>query len=202
MRCPFCHNAGLLDMEAPAEMEDEALLRFLESRKGLLDGVAFTGGEPLLRSDLPILLEKIRALGFSTKIDTNGNHPERLKDILGAGLADYVAMDIKNCPARYAETTGIPGFSTERIEESIRLLIEGDVPYEFRTTVVRQFHDEEAFREIGPWIRGAERYYLQKFTDRESVPFAGLDPVEDAEMRVFADIVRPYVNNVEVRGVG
>ena len=202
MRCPFCHNAGLLDPNASADMDEEDLLRFLEGRKGLLDGVAFTGGEPLLRKDLPELLEKIRSLGYLIKIDTNGNHPDRLRAILDAGLADYVAMDIKNSPARYAETVGVPDFSTDRVDESIRILREGPVDYEFRTTVVRQFHDEDSFRAIGPWIQGAERYYLQKFTDRESVPFAGLDAAEDAEMDIFAEMIRPYVNKVEVRGVG
>ena len=201
-RCPFCHNYELADGTAKPVMEEEEFFAFLEKRNGLLDGVAITGGEPCLHKELPAFLQKIKSRGFLTKLDTNGTHPQLLRQILEEGLADYVAMDIKNSPARYAETIGIPGFSTDRIDESIRILLDGTVPYEFRTTVVRQFHDEDSFRAIGPWIQGAERYYLQKFTDRESVPFAGLNAAEDAEMDIFADITRPYVNNVEVRGVG
>ena len=160
MRCPFCHNAELLDASAPAEMEEDALLQFLESRKGLLDGVAFTGGEPLLRKNLPELLRKIRDLGFATKIDTNGNHPDLLRVIAEEGLADYIAMDIKNSPARYAETIGVPGFSTEAVEESVRFLLSGPVDYEFRTTVIRELHDGASFEAIANWINGAKRYFL------------------------------------------
>ena len=144
-RCPFCHNADLLDPNAPAQMDDEELLRFLKTRTGLLDGVAITGGEPLLRQDLPDLLVRIRDLGYLVKIDTNGNHPARLKRILDEGLADYVAMDVKNSPQRYGETVGIPGFDMTRISESIGILLSSDTEYEFRTTVVKQFHDEASF---------------------------------------------------------
>ena len=200
-RCPFCHNADLLDVNAPAEMDDEELLRFLKTRTGLLDGVAITGGEPLLRQDLPDLLVRIRDLGYLVKIDTNGDHPARLKKILDEGLADYVAMDVKNSPQRYGETVGIPGFDTARISESIGILLSSDTEYEFRTTVVKQFHDEASFEEIGPWIRGAKRYFLQGFVDRDTVPFAGLEAWSKEEMERFADIVRPFVKNVDIRGL-
>ena len=200
-RCPFCHNADLLDVNAPAEMDDEELLRFLKTRTGLLDGVAITGGEPLLRQDLPDLLVRIRDLGYLVKIDTNGDHPARLKKILDEGLADYVAMDVKNSPQRYGETVGIPGFDTARISESIGILLSSDTEYEFRTTVVKQFHDEASFEEIGPWIRGAKRYFLQGFVDRDTVPFVGLEAWSKEEMERFADIVRPFVKNVDIRGL-
>ena len=200
-RCPFCHNADLLDPNAPAQMDDEELLRFLKTRTGLLDGVAITGGEPLLRQDLPDLLVRIRDLGYLVKIDTNGNHPARLKRILDEGLADYVAMDVKNSPQRYGETVGIPGFDMARISESIGILLSSDTEYEFRTTVVKQFHDEASFEEIGPWIRGAKRYFLQGFVDRDTVPFAGLEAWGKEEMERFADIVRPFVKNVDIRGL-
>ena len=201
MRCPFCHNSELLDMGADAVMDDEELLKFLEKRVGLLDGVAFTGGEPLLRGDLPALLHKVRVLGYAVKLDTNGNHPAALKKIVEAGLVDYVAMDVKNSPARYAETVGLPEFDTTAVCGSIAFLLSGAVDYEFRTTVVQELHDESSFEEIGKLIRGAKRYYLQKFTDRDSVAFAGLHaPSDDALVR-YAEIVKPYVVSAELRGV-
>ena len=201
LRCPFCHNADLLDMNAPALMDDQELMNFLKTREGLLEGVAFTGGEPLLRKDLPDLIARIRELGFKIKIDTNGNHPDRLNSLVESGMADYVAMDIKNSPERYAETVGLETFDISKVDESIRFLLQGRVPYEFRTTVVRQFHDEESFRQIAQWIRGAARYELQAFVDRETVPFAGLTACSREEMEHFADIVRPFADVVELRGI-
>ena len=199
--CPFCHNSDLLDMSAPAVMEDDELLKFLEGRKGLLEGVAFTGGEPLMRKDLGELMAKIREMGFAIKLDTNGNRPEALKDLVERGLVDYVAMDVKNSPGRYAETVGFETFDTGKVDESIRYLLEGHVSYEFRTTVVAQFHDEDSFKEIADWIAGADFYALQGFVDRETVPFAGLKACSPEEMKRFADIVRPHVGKVEIRGV-
>ena len=201
MRCPFCHNAELLDMNAPEVMDDAALLKFLKGRQGLLDGVAITGGEPMMRKDLPKLLEAIRELGFKIKIDTNGNHPELLKSIVGAGLADYIAMDIKNSPERYGETVGLPSFDISKVKESISYLLSGPVKYEFHTTVVKEFHDADSFRGIAEMIKGASDYFLQCFVDRESVPYAGLNAYGKEELESFADIIRPFVKNVEVRGV-
>lgn len=200
-RCPFCHNAELLDAAAPAEMDDAALLLFLEKRKGLLDGVAITGGEPLLRSDIFELLSKIRTLGYPVKLDTNGNHPEKLKAVVNAGLVDYVAMDVKNSPARYAETVGLASFDMTGIRESIDFLLGGAVDYEFRTTVVQELHDEQSFEEIGKLIRGARRYFLQSFTDRDTVLFAGLHAPEKETILHYAEVVRPYVESVDVRGI-
>ena len=200
-RCPFCHNADLLDESAPGIMNDDELLEFLKKRKGLLDGVAFTGGEPLLRKDLPDLLARVRDIGYKIKVDTNGDHPDLLKEIVKAGLADYIAMDVKNSPARYAETIGWETFDTAPVDESIQFLLEGSVGYEFRTTVVRQFHDEDSFEAIAKWIDGADRYELQGFVDRDTVPFAGLEACSREEMEHFADIVRPHVKTVELRGV-
>lgn len=200
-RCPFCHNAELLDAGAPAVMEDAELLAFLEKRRGLLDGVAITGGEPLLRSGIYELLSAIRALGYPVKLDTNGNHPAKLKELVAAGLVDYVAMDVKNSPARYAETVGLASFDMTGVRESIEFLLEGTVDYEFRTTVVRELHDESSFEEIGKLIRGAKRYFLQSFTDRDTVLFAGLHAPEKEALLRYAEIVRPYVKSVEVRGV-
>lgn len=200
MRCPFCHNAELVDGGAKPEMTEEELLRFLRGRTGLLDGVAVTGGEPLLRADLPRVLERIRELGYRTKLDTNGTHPERLREILDRGLVDYVAMDVKNSPDRYAETAGLKTLDLGPIRESVSLLLEGRCAYEFRTTTLAEFHDRRSFREIGEWIRGAERYYIQSFVDRDSVPFEGFHALPREELLACAEEVRPYVKRVEIRG--
>ena len=200
-RCPFCHNFDLVSGPAPAVMDDQDLLSFLKTRQGLLDGVAFTGGEPLLRNDLPDLIRQIRDLGFLIKVDTNGNHPELLKELVNGGLVEYIAMDIKNSPARYAATTGLETFDTGKVDESIRFLLEGHVDYEFRTTVVSQFHDRESFEEIGKWIEGADLYVLQQFVDRDTVPVRGLTACTDEEMKEFAEIVRPSVKKAEIRGL-
>ena len=201
LRCPFCHNSGLVAGPMPAELDDGALLAFLDKRRGLLDGVCVTGGEPLLRPELPQLLSRIKELGYPVKLDTNGGRPERLRALLEAGLVDYVAMDIKNSPERYGETAGVPGLDLAPFRESVSLLLRGMVDYEFRTTVVREFHDADSFRAIGPWIAGARRYFLQSFVDRDSVLQAGLHPWDRETLASFGDLVRPYVEQVELRGV-
>ena len=201
MRCPFCHNAELIDGTAPAVMEEEELLAFLKKRAGLLEGVAITGGEPLLRDDTIVLMEKIRDLGYPVKLDTNGTHPDRLRKILDRGLAAYVAMDIKNSPDRYAVTAGLEKLDLAPIRESVSLLTEGRTDYEFRTTVVAELHDADSFRGIGEWIRGARRYYLQKFTDRDTVPFGGFHAPEDGKMLEYASIAREYVPSAIIRGM-
>ena len=200
MRCPFCHNAELLDGSAPPVMDEEELLAFLRKRKGLLDGVAITGGEPLLQKDLPALAARIREMGYPVKLDTNGNHPERLRGMIDDGLVQYVAMDIKNSPDRYAETAGLPAMDLGSVRESVALLLEGRTDYEFRTTTVAELHDDRSFEQIGPWIRGARRYFLQKFTDRDTVPFEGLHAPTEEQMRRWADILRPYAESVQLRG--
>lgn len=201
MRCPFCHNAELIDGTAPAVMEEEELLAFLKKRTGLLEGVAITGGEPLLRDDTIVLMEKIRDLGYPVKLDTNGTHPDRLRKILDRELAAYVAMDIKNSPDRYAVTAGLEKLDLAPVRESVSLLMEGRTDYEFRTTVVAELHDGDSFRGIGEWIRGARRYYLQRFTDRDTVPFGGFHAPEDAKMLEYAAIAREYVPSAVIRGM-
>ncbi|MBQ3280012.1 MAG: anaerobic ribonucleoside-triphosphate reductase activating protein [Clostridia bacterium] len=201
MRCPFCHNAELVDGTAEAVMDEQGLKKFLSTRSGLLDGVAFTGGEPLLRADLAPLFRSIREMGFAVKLDTNGTHPDRLRALLEEGLVDYVAMDIKNSPERYGETAGVPEMDLGPVKESVELLKEGRTDYEFRTTVVAELHDDDSFREIGPWIRGARRYFLQKFTDRETVPFGGFHAPAEEDLRRWAEMMRAFVQEVSLRGV-
>ncbi|HIT01441.1 MAG TPA: anaerobic ribonucleoside-triphosphate reductase activating protein [Candidatus Enterenecus merdae] len=201
LRCPYCHNAQLLEGPFPSAMTQRELLGFLEKRRGLLDGVCLTGGEPLLRPDLDGLLEGIKALGYPVKLDTNGTHPQRLAALWQRGLVDYVAMDVKNSPSRYPQTTGVPGLDLAPIRASLDWLLEGRVDYELRTTAVRQFHDGEAFRELGGWIRGARRYYIQNFTPRDTVLCPGLSGFDREELEGFARLVAPFVEQVELRGV-
>lgn len=200
-RCPFCHNGELVLSPAPAEMTQEELLAFLKKRRGLLDGVCVTGGEPLLRADLQQLLKAIKDLGYPVKLDTNGSHPRALVDLVERRLVDYVAMDVKNSPARYPETVGVPGLDVGPIRESVGFLLEGVVDYEFRTTVVREFHDQDSFRAIGPWLEGAKRYFLQSFVERDTVIQEGLHPWDRETLQTFADLVRLWVPTVALRGV-
>jgi pyruvate formate lyase activating enzyme len=201
LRCPFCHNAPLLSGRLRAQMTQDELLAFLAKRKGLLDGVCLTGGEPLLRPDLEQLLREIKDLGYAMKLDTNGTHPERLRALAKQGLVDYVAMDVKNSPQRYARTVGVPDLDLTAIEQSVAFLLEGTLDYELRTTVVKEFHDEASFRAIGLWLAGAKRYFLQSFVDRDTVLLPGLHPCARDELETFADILRPDIPAVALRGV-
>lgn len=201
-RCPFCHNGPLVEGKGerptPA-LALETFRDFLQRRQGLLDGVCVSGGEPLLNPQLPQLLEAVKEQGFLVKVDTNGSFPHKLRELWKSGLVDYVAMDIKNSPARYAETAGVAELNLTPIRESVAWLLEGHVDYEFRTTVVRQFHDAASFAAIGPWIAGARRYFLQTFTQRDTVLRGGLSAWDGETMEHFAAQMRPYVAHVEVR---
>ena len=199
-RCPFCHNYELADGSARPVMDEAALMAFLEKRRGLLDGVAITGGEPCLRPDLPDLMRRIRGLGFAVKLDTNGTHPELLNAILREGLADYVAMDIKNSPEKYARTAGLAELDLTPIRRSVALLTEGNVDYEFRTTVVDELHEADDFEAIGAWIAGARRWFMQPFTDRDTVPYGGLHAPSAEKMGAWLGIMRRYVPDSRIRG--
>ena len=200
-RCPFCHNYELIDGTAQPVMDDSELISFLESRKGLLDGVAITGGEPCLHKELPELIRKIRAAGYPVKLDTNGYHPEMLKSIIDEGLVEYVAMDIKNSEEKYELTCGVDLIDLDKIRESISILINSGIEYEFRTTVIKEFHEEEDFVKMCEMIKGAKRYFLQRFTDRDSVPYGNLTSPSYDEMKEFAAVSRQFIPNTELRGV-
>ncbi len=200
-RCPFCHNFELAEGRAEPELTEEELFTFLKKRQGILDGVAVTGGEPCLYEELPDLLKRIRKLGFAVKLDTNGAHPAVLRKVLEQGLADYAAMDIKNSPEKYARTAGLDVVDMDAVRESIVLLRESGIDYEFRTTVVRELHEAEDFEAIGKLIAGAKRYFLQSFTDRDTVPVRGLTAPDETELRKYAEIVRKYVPDTRLRGV-
>ena len=203
LRCPFCHNAELIDGTAPAVMEESELLAFLKKRQGLLEGVAVTGGEPLLRGEeLLSLAERIRELGYPLKLDTNGTHPERLRRFLDRGLVSYVAMDIKNSPERYAETCGLETMDPGPVRESAALLMEGKAEYEFRTTVVRGFPTEESLLEAADWIRGAKVWYLQQFQDSGAlINGEGLSAFSNEEMQHLLTILQKKLPAVKLRGI-
>ena len=197
-RCPFCQNGEILD-GSRSDIGEEELFSFLDKRKNLLDGVCVTGGEPLVQADTEVLLEKIKERGYAVKLDTNGSFPDRLAKLCERGLIDFVAMDIKTCPARYAAVAGVKT-DTEKIRESAAFLMGGKTDYEFRTTVVKELHRPEDFIRIGQWLKGAKRYFLQNFKDSEFVLRKGLSPCSDAEMQSFKRLLLPYIPNTLIRG--
>ena len=201
LRCPFCHNALLVTRlaETPV-LPEEDVLSFLQRRRGLLDGVVLSGGEPLLQPDAADFLRKVRGMGFAVKLDTNGCFPERLAAILEAGLVDYAAMDIKNCREKYPQTVGVPGFDTAAVEESVRLLARSGVDHEFRTTFVRELHTAADVEAMGRWLQGAPRYYLQNFADSGNLIQEGWHGFTALELQGFADIARPFFKQVDLRG--
>ena len=202
-RCPFCHNAALVLPELmDKNNEEEKVLSFLKKRQGVLEGVAITGGEPLLHADMPQFLAKIRELGYKIKLDTNGSFPDRLMEIVNSGLVDRVAMDIKNPPELYARTVGLEKLDTAAIERSKNFLLEGRVDYEFRTTAVKGLHTAQSIAAAAKWIEGAKEYYLQQFKDSgQLLRGEGLGAFNEEEMKALADAARPYVPSVKLRGL-
>lgn len=201
-RCPFCHNASLVTHIRPEnQIPEERILAYLEKRRKMLDGVCITGGEPLLQPDLEEFIRKVRALGYQIKLDTNGSNVHRLTRLVEEGLVDYVAMDIKNSPEKYGLTIGIEGYELSDIFQSVDFLMTGTVPYEFRTTVVRQFHKREDFAAIGRWLKGARRYYLQSFRDSGDVIQPGLKAYTKEILLQALEIVRRNVPDACLRGV-
>lgn len=202
MRCPFCHNASLVFLdETMQKLDNNDLLSFLKKRKNILEGICISGGEPLLHDTLEPFLRILRVFGYSIKLDTNGSFPKRLKNLVEKGLVDYVAMDIKNCLSRYEETCGISNFDTTSIEESVSYLMEQHVPYEFRTTLVKEFHDEKTIQEIGKWLKGADYYYLQNFKNSSDVIQSGLHGFDIDEIYAFKKILEETIQHVEIRGI-
>lgn len=202
-RCPFCHNASLVrGSEEEMELGFEELFAFLERRRKLLDGVAVTGGEPLIHPGTPALLKKIKELGFAVKLDTNGSFPEILEEIIRSGCVDYVAMDIKSSPERYEALCGRPGM-TEKIGRSVKLLLEGRVDYEFRTTVVNELHETADIEKAAQLISGARRYFLQNFVETDDLlsPWSSFSGAGAEKLREMLEAARRHVPGTEVRGV-
>ena len=202
-RCPFCHNAALVLPERARSGEStEDVLRFLASRRGLLDGVVISGGEPLLQPELTDFLRRVRAMGYRIKLDTNGSFPERLRALVEEGLVDRVAMDIKNSPDLYAATAGLRLLDIAAVERSKSYLLEGSIPYEFRTTVVRGLHTAESLADAARWIAGAREYYLQQYRNSGDILAPnGLGAFPDDEMRALLTTVQAIVPAAQLRGV-
>lgn len=199
-RCPFCHNASLVKCRAQHIPADE-FFSFLKKRQGLLDGVCVTGGEPLMHPDIEDFLAQIKELGYSVKLDTNGSFPEKLKSVVSKGLCDYVAMDIKNSKSKYLATAGVTRDILADIEKSVSFLLSDAIDYEFRTTVVSPLHDHSDFYEIGNWIKGAKRYFLQNFIDSGDLLSDGMQAYTKEQLESFALVLQGFVPNVVVRGV-
>ncbi len=203
-KCPYCHNRDLVFVPDNYEFyQPEEVLSYLEKRKGILDGVCISGGEPLIQENLIEFIAEIKNLGYLVKLDTNGNRPERLKELCETGMIDYVAMDVKNRPDKYAMTVGLNNevFKLENIRESIAYLMASDVDYEFRTTVVKELHDADDIAEIARWIRGARHFYLQQYTESDNVIQKGFHAYTADEMRELCRIAQEYVPAAEIRGV-
>lgn len=200
-RCGFCHNAALvLDSANLDELPEKEVFDYLKKRKGILEGVCITGGEPTLQKDLPEFCEKIKNLGYSVKVDTNGTNPKVVKLLAENGLADHFAMDIKNDRENYAKIIGFDKYDTSAVEKSVEFFLAGGADYEFRTTLISEYHHAENMAKISEWIMGAEKYFLQRFKSGDYCISQSLSPVETDQAKSFAEIVKPFVKNVKLRG--
>ena len=198
-RCPFCHN-GTTVLDSQNSISFDEILQFLQTRKGLVDAVVFTGGEPTLMPELKKRIAVVKRLGFLIKLDTNGTNYTVLKDLLDNHLIDYVAMDVKNSFERYPQTCGVDNFRQSNIEKSINLLKKNVVNYEFRTTLVEEYHSEDSINEMGILLNGAHNLYLQKFVDREGVIKKGLHEISREKAIIFQKLLQKYIKNVKLRG--
>ena len=201
-RCPFCHNASLVlsDRADNTLISEEEFFTFLSRRKGILEGVCITGGEPTLQPDLPDFIARIKDAGYAVKLDTNGYRPAVLRSLTERGLLDYVAMDVKNSLDRYGETVGITCFDTAPVEESMDFLMEGRVPFEFRTTLVRGLHTEDSLRAMGARLAGQEAFYLQTFVDSGDLIQNNMEGFSPEETRALLAVLRENVPNAQIRG--
>ena len=198
-RCPWCHNGSLVRRTAET-FDVSELLAFLRKRRGVLDGVCISGGEPLLHDTLADTLRAVKDLGYAVKLDTNGSFPDRLRQLVEANLVDYVAMDVKNCREHYGVTAGVPDLDVSPMVESVSYLLSEPVEFEFRTTVVGQFHNRENMEALARWIAGAKRYFLQSFVDGETLLSRGCTGLSPQEMEDLRQVVLPWVPGVELRG--
>ena len=201
-KCPFCHNRDLVFLdENENEIPLDDIFSFLNERKNILDGVCISGGEPLLQKGLKDFIIQVKKLGLSIKVDTNGSQYEKLKELIDEGLIDYVAMDIKNSKDKYAMTIDVNGFDLSAVEKSVELLKESKVDYEFRTTIVKEFHTLDDMQKIGEWLKGAKRYFLQSYVDSENVIKKGLHAHDKATLEQFRELLTNYIEHVELRGI-
>ena len=201
-RCPFCHNASLVlseKLKCGEAIPEETFFSFLEKRRARLTGVCVSGGEPTLDPALPSFLLRIKEMGFSVKLDTNGYRPSVLKEVADLGLVDYVAMDIKNSKESYAKTVGLPSIDISKIEESCDFLMKGKIDFEFRTTLSRELHTEDDILSIGKWLAGEEKYFLQTFEDSGDIISSGLSSYTSSETEYLLKLLKPYVPNAQIR---
>lgn len=199
-RCPFCHNASLVTHISNEGIDENDFFAFLKKREGILDGVCISGGEPTLQPDLYDFISRIKDMGYSVKLDTNGYRPDVLKKICNNSLADYVAMDIKNSPEKYPLTAGIPDLDMSKIYESAQFLMQGKTDFEFRTTVVSELHKQEDFHAIGQWLKGDERYFLQPFIDSGDTIKQGFNSPKENELHDYLSTIVHYIPNAQIRG--
>ena len=200
-RCPFCHNASLVTNIDEERISEDEFFSFLQKRQGIIEGVCVTGGEPTLQPDLKDFLKKIKDLGYSVKLDTNGYRPEVLKNVVNSGLVDYVAMDIKNSQAKYALTCGIENLDVAKINESVEFLMSGVVDYEFRTTIVKELHTEDDIQDIVSWIKDAKKYFLQGFIDSGDLICTGYSGYNKTELQKLLNIAKNDLSATELRGI-
>lgn len=201
-RCPFCQNAGLvISPEKEPYIEEEEVLSHLRKRKGLLDGVCVTGGEPTLYNELPEFMAKLKDLGYLVKLDTNGTRPKMLKTLRQQGLIDYVAMDIKTSRQNYGRVSGRLNQDITPVLESAAYLMSCGMEYEFRTTVVKELHSAEDFADIGSWLAGCSYYYLQSYRDSENVIQPGFHSYSKEELEGFQHILKASIPQVALRGI-
>ena len=201
LRCPFCHNASLVVGKNDVTFTEDEILTYLNKRQGLLDGVCITGGEPLLQPGIADFIKKIKDLGYAVKLDTNGCYPEKLKELVNAGLVDYVAMDLKNCFEKYAVTVGIENFDTAPIKESVNFLIASGIDFEFRTTIVKELHTVEDIKTLSNEIKGAKKYFLQNFVDSGDILGEGLSAHDKSVLEQMKAAALENIPNVEIRGI-
>lgn len=200
-KCPFCHNSPLvLDFKTLPSIPESEVISYLKKRTGIIDGVCISGGEPTLQKDLPAFIEKIKALELKVKLDTNGTAPDLIKTLNENGLVDYFAMDIKNDRASYAKIIGFNQYDTLKVEKSVDYFLTAKVEYEFRTTLINEYHKKENATLIGEWISGAKKYFLQKFKDGGSCIISGLTAVDDNTALEFLQILKQTIPNVKLRG--
>lgn len=197
--CPFCHNSSILRTGLAPLLNESEVLDYLKKRKGLLDAVCISGGEPTLQKNLPSFIETLKNMGYKIKLDSNGSAPNVLKTLIESGLIDYVAMDIKNSKENYPVTVG-KNLDMTSIEKSVELLLSGKVDYEFRTTLVRELHDDADMRDIGEWLKGAKRYYMQKFKDSEDCLKRGFHPIDEEKALEYKRLLESLISIVELRG--
>ena len=199
LRCPFCHNASLVLTPRVGNNLEEEVLTYLAGRTGILDGVCITGGEPLLQLDLSDFVKRVKNMGYSVKLDTNGSDPDALAALLATGNIDYIAMDIKSSPERYAIAIG-KEFPLERFQRSVEIIRASEIPYEFRTTLVKGIHVEEDAEKIGKWLAGEKKYFLQGFVDSGNLLGTGYAAFSPEETKAFLQTIRKYIPEAKLRG--